>query len=85
MYPEMQVPVSYAGIVSMIISLGTTTSSLMSDRVIRRFNTHAVTAFSVGPDGGGTAGIFHCGGVLAALPLGGSVWSRRRQCGCSAE
>lgn len=48
MYPEMQVPVSYAGIVSMIISLGTTSSSLMSDRVIRRFNTHAVTAFSVG-------------------------------------
>ena len=32
MYRVMNVPVSYAGIVSMIISCGTVISSLMSDR-----------------------------------------------------
>lgn len=47
MYSEMQVPVFYAGIISMIISSGTVVSSLMSDRVIRRFSTHAVTTVSV--------------------------------------
>lgn len=47
MYPELGVPVSYAGIVSLIIAGGTTASSLMSDRVIRKFGTGIVTAFSV--------------------------------------
>ena len=44
---EFNVPVSYAGIVSIIISVGTIISSLMSDRVTRRFGTAKVTAFSV--------------------------------------
>ena len=47
MYPVMHVPVSYAGIVSMIISGGTVVSSLMSDRVVRRLGTHLVTVISV--------------------------------------
>ena len=33
MYPEFDVPVSYAGIISMIIALGTIVSSLQSDRL----------------------------------------------------
>lgn len=47
MYPALEVPVSYAGIVSMTISGCTIVSSLMSDRVIHRFGTGKVTAVSV--------------------------------------
>ena len=48
MYPEFQVPVSRAGVVFMIISVGTVVSSLMSNKLTRRFGTGKVTAFSVG-------------------------------------
>ena len=44
---EFDVPVSYAGIVSVTISAGTIVSSLLSDRMTRRFGTAKVTAFSV--------------------------------------
>ena len=47
MYPQFDVPVSYAGIVSMIICLGTIVSSLQCDRLTRRLGTGRVTAFSV--------------------------------------
>lgn len=47
MYEQMNVPVSYAGIVSMIIAGGTIVSSLASDKVIRKFGTGAVTVVSV--------------------------------------
>lgn len=46
-YQNFDVPVSYAGIVSMIIALGTVISSLQSDRLTRRFGTGMVTAGSV--------------------------------------
>ncbi len=45
-YPGFEVPVSYAGIISMIISLGTVTSSLFSDRIIDRLGTGKVTVIS---------------------------------------
>ena len=48
MYPQLGVPVSYAGIISMIISLGTIISSLNSDRLTRALGTGKVTAISVG-------------------------------------
>ena len=47
MYPELNVPVSYAGWVSMTIAGMTIISSLLSDRMTRRFGTGKVTAFSV--------------------------------------
>ena len=47
MYREFSVPVSYAGVISMIISAGTIFSSLQSDRLTRRFGTGRVTAASV--------------------------------------
>ena len=47
MYQEFSVPVSYSGIVFMIIALGTIVSSLQSDRLIRRFGTGKITAVSV--------------------------------------
>lgn len=47
MYREFQVPVSYAGAISMIIAIGTVISSLQSDRLTRKFGTGKVTAASV--------------------------------------
>lgn len=47
MYPALGVPVSYAGIISMIIALGTIVSSLMSDRVTIQLGAGKVTAISV--------------------------------------
>ena len=46
-YPQLDVPVSYAGIISMIVALGTIVSSLQSDRLTRRLGTGKVTAVSV--------------------------------------
>ncbi len=50
-WPVMQqafaVPISYAGIVTMIVSAGTVCSSLLSDRLTRRLGAHTVTAASV--------------------------------------
>ena len=48
MYPEFGIPVSCAGIITMIISAGTIVSSLCSDRLNRRLGTGLVTAISVG-------------------------------------
>ena len=47
MYLEFDVPVSYAGIVTFTISMGTVISSLMSDRLTRKFGAGKVTAVSV--------------------------------------
>ena len=47
-YPAFEVPVSYAGIISMIIAVGTVISSLQSDQLTRRLGTGKVTALSVG-------------------------------------
>lgn len=46
-YQEFNVPVSYAGIVFMIISAGTIVSSLQSDRLTKWLSTGKVTAISV--------------------------------------
>jgi len=48
MQVELGVPLSYAGIITMIISGGTIVSSLMSDRIIRKLGAGFVTAVSVG-------------------------------------
>lgn len=48
MHGEINVPVSYAGIVSMIIAGGTIISSLFSHKVIHKLGTGKVTAISVG-------------------------------------
>ena len=58
---ELGAPVSWAGIISMIISLGTVVSSLQSDRLTRRLGAGRVTAFSV---------------LLTALALLGFSFSR---------
>lgn len=47
MYREFSVPVSYAGGISMIIAVGTIISSLLSDRLTKRFGAGRITAVSV--------------------------------------
>lgn len=47
MYIQFDVPISYAGIISMIISAGTIVSSLQSDRLTKWLGTGKVTAISV--------------------------------------
>lgn len=47
MHAEMNVPISYMGIISMIISGGTIVSSLLSDKLTRKLSTKIVTVGSV--------------------------------------
>lgn len=47
MYRELDAPISYAGILSMIISAGTILSSLFSDKITRKLGTGLVTSISV--------------------------------------
>lgn len=47
MYKELNAPLSYAGVISMIISIGTIISSLFSDKITHKLGTGMVTASSV--------------------------------------
>ncbi len=47
MHEDMSVPVSYMGIISMVISGGTIVSSLFSDKLTRKIGTRVVTVVSV--------------------------------------
>ncbi|MBQ3156899.1 MAG: MFS transporter [Clostridia bacterium] len=47
MHAEMNVPLSYAGIVTFVIAMGTVVSSLMSDRLTLKLGAGKVTALSV--------------------------------------
>ena len=71
---EFNVPVSYAGIISLIISAGTILSSLLSDRLTRRFGTAKVTAVSVAMTALALLGFSFCGSywqlLLWAIPYG---------------
>ena len=44
---DINVPISYAGFISMIIAGGTIFSSFFSDKVIKKFGTGLVTSISV--------------------------------------
>ncbi len=47
MHYDLEVPVSYMGIISMVISGGTIASSLLSDKLTRKLGTRIVTVVSV--------------------------------------
>lgn len=74
MYREMGVPVSYAGIISMIISFGTIISSLQSDRLTKKLGAGMVTAVSVAMTAAALFGFSVSGSFLAlclwAVPYG---------------
>ena len=74
MYTELGAPLSHAGLIAMIISLGTVVSSLLSDRLTRRFGSGLVTAVSVALTAAALFG-FSCSRsfwqlCLIALPYG---------------
>ena len=48
MHAQMNVPLSYAGIVTFVIALGTVISALLSDRLTLKLGAGKVTALSVG-------------------------------------
>ena len=48
MHQDLGVPVAFAGIITMIIAIGTIVSSLASERLTLRFGAGAVTVVSVG-------------------------------------
>jgi fucose permease len=74
MYPALRVPVSGAGVVSMIIAAGTIVSSLLSGRTVRRLGTGMVTLVSVGMTAVALLGFSFSGAFwmlcLWAVPLG---------------
>lgn len=74
MHVQLNVPVSYAGIISMIISAGTIISSLLSDKMNRLLGTGKVTAVSVGLTAISLLGFSMSGSFLMlcviALPYG---------------
>ena len=74
MHRDLDVPVAFAGIVTMIIAGGTILSSLASERITRRFGAGLVTAVSVGLTAAALVGFSVSGSFwmlcLWAIPFG---------------
>ena len=74
MYPELGVPVSYAGLISMIISAGTIISSLASGTIIAKLGSAKVTAISISMTAAALFGFSISGSyymlLLFAIPYG---------------
>lgn len=74
MGPELNAPVSYAGIIAMIISVGTISSSLLSDRLTYYLGCGKVTAISVGMTAAALFGFSFCDSFwqlcMWAIPYG---------------
>ena len=74
MYREFSVPVSYAGIIAVIISVGTITASLLSDWLTHKIGPGKVTAVSVAMTAGALLGFSvspsFWGLCLLAIPYG---------------
>ena len=73
-HQDLNVPVSFAGIITMIVSGGTIISSFFSEKLIRKLGTGKVTAFSVLLTAIGLLGVFLSPNFiwicLLAIPLG---------------
>ena len=73
-YPQLHVPVSYAGLLSAVISCGTVISSLFSGRLLRHLRTGTVAACSVLLTAAALLGFSASGGFAAlcifAVPYG---------------
>jgi len=74
MYNSLNVPLHYAGFISMIIAGGTVISSILSEKIIRRFGTGIVTSVSVLMTAAALIGFSVSGSFLylclCAVPLG---------------
>ena len=73
-YEDLNVPISYAGLVTMIITGGTIISSFFSGKMIKKFGTWKVTTFSVFLTAMGLLGVYFAPSFiwicLLAVPLG---------------
>lgn len=74
LHTQFSVPVSFAGVVSMVICLGTILSSLFSDKLLSKFGAGKITAFStmltaIGLFGFSTSNAFWML-ILWAIPYG---------------
>ena len=79
MHEAFSVPLSYAGLVTMIISAGTICSSLMSERLTKKFGTQIVTVCSC------LVWFFDVERILHVVPVGDSVWTWRRSYRCGTQ
>ncbi|MFT3945120.1 MAG: MFS transporter [Ancrocorticia sp.] len=74
MHSDLAVPVSFAGIITMVIASGTIVSSLQSDRLTKKLGPGLVTAISVGMTAAALMGFSFSGSFLAvclwAIPYG---------------
>lgn len=74
MHEDLGVPLAYAGIITMLIAGGTIASSLLSERLTRRFGAGLVTAVSVGMTAAALLGFSVSGSFwilcLWAIPYG---------------
>lgn len=74
MHSDLDVPVSFAGIITMIIASGTIVSSLQSDRLTKKLGPGLVTAISVGMTAAALIGFSYSDSFLAvclwAIPYG---------------
>ncbi|MGL5379086.1 MFS transporter [Clostridium sp.] len=74
LHQDLNVPISYAGIVTMIIAGGTIISSFFSEKFIRRFGTGKITTFSVFLTSIGLLGVYFAPSFiwicLLGIPLG---------------
>ena len=73
-YSEFNLPISFAGFVTVIISCGTVISSMLSAKAINRFGTDKVSAFSTALTAAALIGFSFSGSLwmfcLFAVPLG---------------
>lgn len=74
LHADLSVPISYAGIISMIISGSTIISSFFSEKIIRKLGTGFVTAISVFMTAGALLGFSYAPSFVwlcvLAIPLG---------------
>lgn len=74
MHTDLNVPISYAGIATMIVSGGTIISSFFSEKMIRKFGTGKVTTISVLLTATGLLGIYFAPSFIwiciLGIPLG---------------
>ena len=83
MYGELNVAVSYAGVISMIIAGGTIVSSLFSDKLIRKFGTG--DGGERCDDGSGPFWFFRVTFLCRALFMGDTLWTRSGERGRRSE
>ena len=85
MHEAFSVPLSYAGLVTMIISAGTICSSLMSERLTKKFWNTDRYGMQCPVNGSCLVWFFDVERILHVVPVGDSVWTWRRSYRCGTQ